>query len=55
MRRRAAKHPQLGDGYKTALTNFRLIASAVLTTDGALAAMAHPKPLAWELAFHFLS
>ncbi len=28
----AAQHPELGDGYKTALTNFGFIASAVMTT-----------------------
>lgn len=36
----AAKHPVLGDGYETALTNFRFIAGAVLSTDEVLAAMA---------------
>ncbi len=29
----AAKHPDLGDGYGAALTNFAYIASAVLATD----------------------
>ncbi len=29
----AAIHPELGDGYQAALTNFRFMASAVLTTD----------------------
>ena len=29
----AAKHPELGDGYAAALTNFAYIASAVLDTD----------------------
>lgn len=29
----AARHPELGDGYPAALTNFAYIASAVLTTD----------------------
>ena len=29
----AAKHPDLGDGYPAALTNFAYIASAVLDTD----------------------
>lgn len=33
----AAKHPELGDGYQTALTNFRFMAGAVLTTEEALA------------------
>lgn len=36
----AAKHPQLGDGYETALTNFRFMANAVLTTQEAVSAMA---------------
>ena len=36
----AAKHPELGDGYDSALTNFRFMANAVLTTQEALAAMA---------------
>ncbi len=31
-----ARHPELGDGYTTALTNFGFLASAVLTTDEAL-------------------
>lgn len=35
----AAKHPQLGDGYQTALVNFGFIASEVLTTEDAVAAM----------------
>ncbi len=29
----AAQHPELGDGYEAALTNFRFMASAVLSTD----------------------
>jgi nicotinamidase-related amidase len=33
----AAQHPELGDGYATALTNFGFLASAVLTTDEAVA------------------
>jgi nicotinamidase-related amidase len=33
----AAQHPELGDGYTTALTNFGFLASAVLTTDEAVA------------------
>lgn len=32
----AAQHPELGDGYATALTNFGFVASAVLTTDEAV-------------------
>ena len=36
----AALHPELGDGYAAAMTNFRYIASAVMTTDEAAAAMA---------------
>lgn len=32
-------HPQLGDGYPTALTNFAFIANAVLTTSDAVKAM----------------
>lgn len=35
----AAKHPELGDGYQTALTNFRFMAGAVLSTEEALAGM----------------
>ena len=35
----AAKHPELGDGYTTAITNFGFIANAVVTTDEALAAL----------------
>ena len=34
-----AQHPELGDGYQSALTNFGFIANAVLTTDEAVAAM----------------
>lgn len=33
----AAQHPELGDGYATALTNFGFLASAVLTTSEAVA------------------
>jgi nicotinamidase-related amidase len=33
----AAQHPELGDGYATALTNFGFLASAVLTTDEVVA------------------
>lgn len=36
----AAQHPELGDGYAAALTNFRYIASGVLSTADAVAAMA---------------
>ncbi len=32
----AARHPELGDGYASALTNFGFLASAVLTTDEVL-------------------
>ena len=35
----AAIHPELGDGYKSALTNYGFLASAVLTTDEAVGAM----------------
>lgn len=35
----AAQHPELGDGYATALTNFGFIANAVLTTAEAVKAM----------------
>ena len=35
----AAKHPDLGDGYETALTNYRFIANAVPKTDEAVASM----------------
>jgi len=35
----AAKHPELGDGYAAALTNFRYIAGAVLTTEQAVKAL----------------
>ena len=35
----AAKHPELGDGYTTALTNFRFIANAVMPTSDVLAAL----------------
>ena len=36
----AAIHPELGDGYKSALTNYGFMANAVLSTDEALAGMA---------------
>ena len=35
----AAIHPELGDGYKSALTNFGFLANAVLDTDEALQGM----------------
>lgn len=35
----AAQHPELGDGYEAALTNFGFIASEVLTTDEATVSM----------------
>ena len=35
----AAKHPELGDGYQAALTNFGFLASEVLTTDQAVEAI----------------
>jgi nicotinamidase-related amidase len=35
----AAQHPELGDGYQAALVNFGFLASAVLTTDEATAAI----------------
>jgi nicotinamidase-related amidase len=37
----AAQHPQLGDGYATALTNFGFIANAVVTTGEVTEAMEH--------------
>ena len=36
----AAIHPELGNGYESAMTNFRFMASAVLSTEDAVAAMA---------------
>ncbi len=36
----AAQHPELGDGYATALVNFGFIANAVLTTEEAVKAIA---------------
>ncbi len=36
----AAIHPELGDGYKSALTNFGFLASVVLDTEKVTAAMA---------------
>jgi nicotinamidase-related amidase len=35
-----ARHPELGDGYEAALVNFGYMASAVITTDEAVKAMA---------------
>ena len=35
----AANHPELGDGYVAALTSFRFMANALLTTQEAVAAM----------------
>ena len=35
----AAKHPDLGDGYETAMTNFRFIAGALLSTEQILSEM----------------
>ncbi len=35
----AAQHPELGDGYAAALTNFRYIAGAVLTTEETVTAL----------------
>jgi nicotinamidase-related amidase len=35
----AAQHPELGDGYAAALTNFRYIAGAVLTTEQTVQAL----------------
>jgi nicotinamidase-related amidase len=36
----AANHPEMGDGYAAALTNFRYISSGVLTTDEAVKELA---------------
>jgi nicotinamidase-related amidase len=36
----AAQHPEMGDGYAAALTNFRYIAGAVLTTEETVKALA---------------
>jgi nicotinamidase-related amidase len=36
----APQHPDLGDGYKAAVTNFSYLAHAVLSTDEAVEAMA---------------
>jgi len=42
----AAQHPELGDGYQAALTNFRYMAEAVLTTDEVLATIGAQKKAA---------
>jgi nicotinamidase-related amidase len=39
----AAQHPQLGDGYQSALINFGFMANAVLSTDEAVKAMGGPE------------
>ena len=36
----AANHPELGDGYEPAMTNFRFIANALMTTQETVSAMA---------------
>jgi nicotinamidase-related amidase len=36
-----ARHPELGDGYTSALINFGYLANDVLTTDDAVKAMEH--------------
>ncbi len=38
----AAQHPELGDGYASALTNFGFLASAVLTTAEVVESIAEP-------------
>jgi nicotinamidase-related amidase len=35
----AARHPELGDGYKAALVNFGFMANAVFTTDEVVSAL----------------
>ena len=35
----APRHPELGDGYQSAVVNYHFIANAVLTTDEAVSAM----------------
>jgi hypothetical protein len=35
----AARHPELGDGYQTALTNFRFMANAVVNTEDAIGSL----------------
>ena len=37
----AAKTPDLGDGYETALTNFRFMANAVVTTEEAVSSLSN--------------
>ncbi len=34
-----ARHPELGDGYKAALSNFGFLANGVITTEEAVHAM----------------
>jgi nicotinamidase-related amidase len=46
----AAIHPELGDGYKTALTNFGFIANAVLSTDEVLAEITSTEKVVAEAA-----
>ncbi len=46
----AAKHPDLGDGYDAALTNFRFMASAVLSTEKVLEEMVSTEKVAAEAA-----
>ena len=41
-----ARHPELGDGYEAALTNFGYMANAVQTTDEIVDNMEHPVPVA---------
>jgi len=36
----AAQHPEMGDGYAAAMTNFKYIAGAVLTTEEAVQQLA---------------
>ena len=36
----AANHPEIGDGYEPAMTNFRYIANGLVTTEEAITAMA---------------
>ena len=46
----AAKHPELGDGYEAALTNFRFMAGAVLSTEKVLEEMASTEKVPAEMA-----
>jgi nicotinamidase-related amidase len=39
-----ARHPELGDGYQTALTNFGYLASGLIATDEAVSAMKAGSP-----------